>query len=129
MQQKQVFAAILSAPTPTVAAEQISSSPNLKSARDLLGRLGLITFTNNSAALTDMGMAVARDEGISDEGGQLTDMGQQLSGGNSDQAPLNNMGMPEEEPPLGGVPAEGGDEDLGSPPMESFSVLRELMRL
>lgn len=125
--QKVVLASILSAQTPKLAAEQISAKPNLKTARDMLGRLGLITFTDSQASLTDMGMALARDEGISDEGGQLTDVGQQLVGGNA-QPPVNNMGMPEEEPPLGGLPPA---DDLGGgmPPMESFNLLRELMRI
>jgi len=126
--QKQVIATILSAPTPTVAAGTIASKPNMKMARDLLGQLGLITFTDKGADLTDKGLALARDEGIADEGGQLTDMGQQLVG-NQPAAQSNNMGMPEEEPPIGGVEAGGPDDALGgTPSLESFSFLRELMR-
>lgn len=126
--QKQVIATILSAPTPTVAAGTIASKPNMKTARDLLGQLGLITFTDKGAGLTDKGLALARDEGIADEGGQLTDLGQQLVG-NQSTGGQNNMGMPEEEPPIGGVQVGGPDDALGgTPSLESFSFLRELMR-
>ena len=120
--QKQIMAMVLSAPTPKVAAEQISAHINLKAAREQLAQLGLLTYTGNSAALTDQGMALAHSENIADEGGQLTDQWQQLVGGQD--AGTNSMGMPGEEPPIGGVPA--GDP-LGVP-MESFSFLRELMR-
>lgn len=123
--QKQVLATILSAQTPAVAAQTIASTSNAKAARNILAQLGLISFTDGSAALTDKGMAVAYDSGIADEGGQLTDAGRQLVGGDNGGG-LNSMGMPEEEPPLGGVPA---DDPLAAPPMESFSFLRELMRV
>lgn len=126
--QKQVIATILSAPTPKVAATAISSKPNLKTARNLLGQLGLITFTDGAATVTDKGMALARDEGIADEGGQLTDVGQQLVG-NQPQNQTNSMGQPGEEPPIGGVEAGGPDDALGgTPSLESFTFLRELMR-
>lgn len=126
--QKQVIATILSAPTPTVAAGTIASTPNMKVARNLLGQLGLITFTDNTVGLTDSGLKLARDEGIADEGGQLTDMGQQLVGSQG-ASQTNNMGVPGEEPPIGGVPAGGPDDALGgTPSLESFSFLRELMR-
>lgn len=126
--QKQVLATILSSPTPKVAATAIGSKPNLKVARNLLGQLGLITFTDGAASITDKGLALARDEGIADEGGQLTDVGQQLVG-NQPQNQVNSMGQPGEEPPIGGVPA-GGPQDAmgGEPSLESFSFLRELMR-
>lgn len=120
--QKQIMAMVLSAPTPKVAAEQISAHINLKAAREQLAQLGLLTYTGNSAALTDRGMALAYSENIADEGGQLTDQGQQLVGGQD--AGTNSMGMPGEEPPIGGVPSS---DPLGAP-MESFSFLRELMR-
>ena len=120
--QKQIMAMVLSAPTPKVAAEQIGAHLNLKAAREQLAQLGLLTYTGNSAALTDQGMSLARSENIADEGGQLTDRGQQLVG--DQDVGTNSMGMPGEEPPIGGVPS---NSPLGAP-MESFSFLRELMR-
>lgn len=120
--QKQVMAMVLSAPTPKVAAEQIGAHINLKAAREQLAQLGLLTYTSNTAGLTDKGMALAHSENIADEGGRLTNQGRQLVGGQD--VGTNSMGMPGGEPPIGGVPIG----NLLGAPMESFSFLRELMR-
>ena len=97
--QKTVIAKIAAAPTEKVAAEDISHGTNLVSARDMLMRMGMITFKDaQSATLTDKGRKLAQDENVIDETGSLTDEGKKLVGG-------------------------GGPETA---PMEAFSLVKQL---
>lgn len=99
LNQKTVMAKIAAAPTEKVAAEDISRGANLVSARDMLVRMGLITFKDaTSATLTDKGRQIAQDENIMDASGGLTDKGRKLVGG-------------------------GGPETT---PTESFSLIKKL---
>lgn len=109
--QKRVLAKIIAAPTPTVAAEEISNNANMVAARNMLMKLGVITFGAGEASLTDKGEQIAREENIADESGQLTDVGQQLAYGEQKQGG-------ETEPP----PPPGGGLSL-----ESFALLKELL--
>jgi len=79
--QKQVIAKIVAAPTPKKAATDIAANHNLQTARNLLANLGIITFTENEAHLTELGTNLAVEEDIAYESGQLTDAGQALVGG------------------------------------------------
>lgn len=90
--QKQVIAMIVAARTPKVAAADIASNHNLQTARNLLAELGIITFTETEAHLTEQGTQLAVEEDIADESGQLTDAGQKLIGSPSPQ-PNTELGM------------------------------------
>lgn len=122
--QLKILATIVSLQDkPVEAAEEISVGANMVAARNLLMKLNLITYSPDSAALTDQGARLARDHDIVDDNGQLTDKGQQLlpvqsspsNGEDSMTPPMSdaNMGM---DQPMGEIP--------GSPTgFESFSPL------
>lgn len=107
--QRQVLAHIAAASSPKVAAENISKNRNLVTARDILAKLGLITFSDRAATITDTGLRLAVEENITDEAGELTDVGQQLIG-QIQQSPMDSMDPPGVEQP-----------------MESFVLLRTLL--
>lgn len=115
--QKRVLAKIVAAPTATVAAEEISKDANIVSARNMLMKLGMINFANNEASLTQQGTQVATEENIIDQGGQLTPQGQEL-------AYTDTMGQTDSDD--AGEQQDGGQ--LGMPPMESVSLLKQLLR-
>lgn len=109
--QKQVLAKVAGAATPTVAGDAISSGANFVSARNTLAKLGLISFANGEATLTDAGQSLARAENIVDETGRLTPQGQVM-------ARAQQPGTAP-EPEVMGAPSQ---------PMESFKTLKELLR-
>jgi len=75
--QKTLLAKITAAATPEVAYEQISDGRNFVANRDTLKRLGLISFEEGSASVTEAGKKVMRDENLMDPSDQLTKDGQQ----------------------------------------------------
>lgn len=106
--QKRVIAKIASAPTPTVAAEKISADANLIGARNELMRLGLITYTDQEATLTDKGTHIGTQENVIDDSGQLTDLGNKLAFTDSKNQPDEGEGGGSGEPPIGGDMGMGG---------------------
>lgn len=106
--QKRVIAKIIASPTPSVAASEISNDVNVVGARNELMKLGIITFSNGQAALTDQGAQIAVDENITDETGQLTPTGEQL-------AYTDSSNRQEQQPTAENPP----------PPMESVSSFKE----
>lgn len=131
--QKRVMAKMAAAATPKVAGEQLSNDANIVAARNMLMKLGLITFTNGEAAFTDKGTQVAQDENILDQNGQLTPTGKALAystpGGQEDPNAEGNTGdmqppgqdlAPPEEAQLGDPNAE--------PALESFKLLKQFLR-
>ena len=78
--QKRVIAKIIAAPTPKVAAEEISNGINLKQARDALVDLQLVSQSlDDHAELTDKGRQLAQDENLADESGQLSPEGEKYA--------------------------------------------------
>ncbi len=80
--QKFVLAKLLAAETPMVAYESVSAydsqgdeGANVVAARDQLTRLGLMTYRQGEAAITDVGTASMTDANLVDEMGTLTDDG------------------------------------------------------
>lgn len=116
--QKRVLAKIIAAPTPAVGAQSISGDANLIAARNMLMKMGLITFASGEANVTDSGMQVAADENVTDESGQLTQVGQEL-------AYTDALGKSDSDQ-AGGSPAT----EVNPPPqqMESFRLLKQLLR-
>lgn len=123
--QKKVLAKIIASPSPKVAGEEILGDENLVAARNILMKLGVITFSGGNAELTDKGRQIAQDENIADEGGQLTDTGNALAygeeGAPAQQLPRPELGMPPPSP-------LGGEEPAGPLGMEGFSLLRDLIK-
>lgn len=109
--QKQIIALIIAAPTPRVAGDDISQTPNLVAARDILAKLGMINFDMGNAELTEAGSALAVDQNIADESGMLTDYGTQLVGSNNQQNDQTT------------------NDDTVMPTNESFKFLRELLKI
>lgn len=78
--QKTIMAMIFASPEGNLPDEDISKGPNLKQARDLLVKLGMITNDGeNKYSVTDKGQKIAKDENIVDDTGQLTELGQGLA--------------------------------------------------
>lgn len=138
--QKRVLAKIAAAPTPTVAGEAISKEPNLVAARNTLMKLGVITFVDNRAEITDKGQHLGKEENILDDAGGLTDAGNKLAftkttgqpepEAQSDAPPAGGMddmgGMSMEDPTAGQDPL-GDDLDLGEPKTEGFVLLKKFV--
>lgn len=116
--QKRVIAKILAAPTPMVAGSEISNDANIVAARNMLMKLGVITFTNGEAQLTDSGLKIASDENIADANGQLTSAGQKL-------AYTDTMGSEDQD--IQQAPAPTMDAPPAAP-FESVSILQHLIR-
>lgn len=115
--QKRVLAKLMAAPTPAVGAQAVSGDANLIAARNMLMKMGLITFANGEATVTDRGMQVASDENVIDQSGELTPAGQEL-------AFTNSRGQADQDQAGGSPPP-----DPAAPPrMESFSLLKQLLR-
>ncbi|KKN08279.1 hypothetical protein LCGC14_1058250 [marine sediment metagenome] len=120
--QKAVLAKIIAAATPQLAAADISDTPNLAAARDMLDQMGMITLDNEGAHLTDDGNQMMIDQNLSTPDGQLTDDGQTAAYGDEaedaaepETSPDLELGMDfdgeggEDEFDFGG---EGGDEEV-----------------
>lgn len=101
--QRQVIAKIVaSQDVPARAASEISTSQNLITARNMLMKLGVITYSTDSAALTPKGENLAREQNVIDETGNLTDEGNSVLG--LEQTPTD---QPPAETPLETLPMEG----------------------
>lgn len=138
--QKRVIAKISAAATPTVAGEEISKDANLVAARNMLMKLGVITFVDNRAEITDKGNQLAVEENIVDEQGELTELGNKLAFTASNGQPTGDaaqggdtMAGGMEEPPMdpsidpaaqapGEVPPPGDELSL-----ESFALLKQVL--
>lgn len=114
--QKQVIALILAAANPTIAGDDISKTPNLVAARNMLAKLGVINFDMGNAELTDDGAALAVEQNIADESGQLTADGTALIGKNNQQ-----------DVPDGTSTGTDMPDDL--PIGESFVLLKSLLKI
>jgi len=139
--QKRAMAKVVAAATPKIAADEVSGNQNLIAARDMLVKLGLMTFAPGNATLTDQGNKVMKDYALVDDAGQLTDDGETF-------AHTNEEGQPEEKPttptptsPLGELPPVGAPvsgvtdgAETRLPPMEDedeekFVMLKYLLEL
>lgn len=147
--QKRVLAKIAAAPTPTVAGEAISKEPNLVSARNLLMKLGVITFVDNRAEITDKGQHLGKEENILDDSGGLTDEGNKLAFTKATGQPEDGAQPPDAAggampPPDSGMDMDmggEGEDDWGGEPAddvkiggqeapmnaESYSLLKQLL--
>ena len=125
-----MLAIVASASTPQVAFTHLTKSPNLQSALTTLSNLGAVSYTDTTVELTQSGQQIAASEDIIDASGNLTQTGQQLVGPAA-PTPPDSMGSPDQMPVAPDpVPPEGNDElgDLGEQPMESFSMLKSMLR-
>lgn len=77
--QKAVLTKIIAAPTPKVAVADISATPNLVAAREMLKKIGLIDIDETGAYVTPDGEQVLIDQNLMDEDGQLTNDGEQMA--------------------------------------------------
>lgn len=119
--QKEVLAKTKAAPNPQLAWEEVTGAKeatddNFAAARDTLGNLGLLTVGDGTLEVTDKGLEVMKDAGLTDETGELTDEGQQLAAGDQEQPAM---------PP----PDEGGEMDMGMGDELSFESLSLLQTI
>jgi hypothetical protein len=131
-QNQQLVMALISSlkDKPAKAAVSVSTGQNMVAARNMLMKLGVITYTNSHAALTATGEQLAKDYDIIDDAGSLTDNGNQLLAAAPGYKPQpQNQQVPQPTPDQVGMNA-GGDFDIGSEPgMESFSNLFKTLLL
>lgn len=142
--QARVMLLAHQAQTPELAYAELGSQDpriesNLLGARDTLAKIGLIEITDNSLAVTPKGEEVMRDEYLIDEGGEITqkgeeilqqgddEMGSQEKGPQSD--PLEDPQNTEMAPQTAGGEMETTPGDTGMPPMESLKWVNDLTKL
>ena len=76
--QKKVLLKTYLSPVPSVALGETEKTINLVKARDILIELGYIRKTDDGIEITDRGVNVLKHEGLVDEDGELTDLGQRV---------------------------------------------------
>ncbi len=77
--QKKVMTRIISAPTAKSAADAVNMGRGMVAAREMLVKLGLIRYSNDSASITDEGRTVMVDSNLIDEMDKLTDEGNEYA--------------------------------------------------
>lgn len=115
---------------PSQAAAQLNTSANLVSARKLLMDLRLLSYSDNSAVLTDKGLQLAKDNNIIDDAGELTDIGNKLIPQDATKTQdnpeidmgANDFGNPTNQEPASLAPP-GQDAGGAIPDFASFSPL------
>lgn len=132
--QKAVMAKIVAGPTPELAAAEISDTPNLAAARDMLDRLGMIELNDEGAHLTDEGKEVMINQALMSPTGQLTSLGRDAAHGSEAQREPEpdpgadlDVGMDlDTGPDLEGGQDEEGGVELDLDIDESFSLMKAL---
>jgi len=76
--QKSLLVKMKAAPTPKVAGDEITTNQNEVTARDILVKLGMITYDRQTgqATITDKGSQAMIGAGLTDELGEITENGQ-----------------------------------------------------
>ena len=117
--QKEVLAKIVASPTPNMAFEVVSSAEsdiddNFASAVDTLEKMNIVSSNNGTIEIVNQ--QALQDEGIVDEMGELTELGQELSQRPREENPedVANVSEPQSN--------SDSDEDLGSSPEEDFQL-------
>jgi len=78
--QKFVLAKLsLPESTPLTAYSSISNDKNVVANRDVLVKLGMVQVGENEAAITEKGKDAMRNEGLTNDTGNLTDLGEQYA--------------------------------------------------
>lgn len=130
--QKRVLAKIAAAPTPKVAGEEISKDANMVAARNMLMKLQVITFNNGEAEMTQSGVQISQDEDIIDQSGQLTKTGEALAFTSPQGQPdADTSGQAQDQQPPTQAPMDPTQQagpQGSTAPMESFSLLKQLLR-
>lgn len=96
--QKKVLGKLKVAKTDRLGFDDISQGRQIIAARDLLKKLGLITFdeAKATAGITDDGEQVMKDTGLTDNSGQLTDEGNKFAYDDEDE---DGDGKPDNKKP------------------------------
>ena len=143
--QKKIMVIIRASTTPRIAFENTNNDPNMIAARDALKQMNLIDVVGSEVALNDTGIQTMRDEGLTDESGELiqgvkekylkdididSDTGGStgmMAGGPIGGEPIDGTtppapGQPPQDVPPGGAPQSGspipGISDLNQVPPE-----------
>lgn len=140
--EKYVLTKLIAVETPLNAYEEVSRGNNVVAARDKLTKLGLMTFAENDAQITENGQEALRKEGLVDEMGSLSEEGQLWGFAESPEAAAQadhaNKGKPEapetpspvQDPMGGNAPTDTAGvatQDAGGPDafsLESIQMLR-----
>ena len=111
--QKQLLVRMMSAATPLLAGKEVRNGSEAMTAAKVMIDLGLISYNNEEAVITDTGLQKMKDENLIDQSNQLTQYGNSLVSSGS----AGNATAPPPEPQT---------PDDGLPSLESFSLIRDL---
>lgn len=135
--QKEVLAKTIAAPNEDVAGDEIlDGGRNYVGAKNILVRLGLMTFHDNEATITQTGHEVMKRANLIDETGQLTDEGQKYAYSDDDDQDewdqqQQGQQQQDQQGQMGGAEQGGGVDQgplAGTGPSfgESFSLIRSV---
>jgi len=113
--QKKVLIHIKHAPTEKVAGAQVSKGAKFVNARDYLKKLGLVDYENGLASLTEDGEEMMKQEGLTDDGGELTPEALDMIKDDEDDGGDDMRGQPGDD--FGGRPVS---------PFESYALIKEI---
>ncbi len=122
MNQKQLLVRIMSAPTPMLAGKEVRNGHQSMEAAKILLDLGLITYSNEEATITNIGTSKMKDENITDDAGQLTPYGNELKSQSSTGAKTAPPPAPQPSSDEQSPTSDGGPDST----WESFNLLRNL---
>lgn len=118
--QKEVLAKVHAAPNEEVAGGEIlEGGRNYVGAKDILVRLGLMTFHDNEATITQTGQEVMKKLNLIDDTGQLTDEGNQYAYSDEEQPNQQQQDQQQDQQgtvdqgPLAGVGPSFGESISG----------------
>ena len=122
--QKKVLIKIKIAATPKVAYEDVSKDVNDVAARDLLQKMNLIDIAGNAISLNDEGEQTLKDEGLTDETGNVIQSAKDkyLKDVDTDDSTPGALGGE----PINPEPGMGGGMGAGPGMGESFNLIREI---
>lgn len=127
---------LASQPDSVQTNQLISTGLNIRTAVDMLTRLGAIIQMDGKAKLSDIGAQIAQAQGITDSSGQLTAAGEQLLPQQQNQAAVGAGGGDMNNVPpdqldnfdMGiGNNTMDNDQEMGNMPQESFTLMTSVL--
>ena len=128
--QKQVLSKVISAATPLMGGREARNGRQYVEATKVLINLGLMTYKNDQAEVTDAGKQVMKQENLIDDSDQLTQRGNQMKMAKPDGV-LTTPPPAAQNPAPAAPGADSGKTDdsiFDIPSFESFDLLKDLTK-
>jgi len=130
--EKFVLTKLVAAETEQNAYQEVTRGNNVVAASDKLTKLGLMTMSENIAAITEQGQEALRKEALVDEMGELTEEGQMYGFASTPEeaAKADVQSSPQADPMGGAAPTDStgvASQQAGEPDafsIESIEMLR-----